>query len=144
MGSIERTELPKKRKTRFASILCCFFSLFSIYPQETGHCGLHDLSSLATDLQLDLSNRGSQVMLVVKNRSANAGDIRDVDLTPGSGRVPAGGYGNPSQYSCLENPHGQSSKDRLSPQDRKELGMTEVTGHAHTYLTNRGLPWWLS
>ena len=23
------------------------------------------------------------------------------------GRAPEGGYGNPLQYSCLENPHGQ-------------------------------------
>ena len=41
--------------------------------------------------------------LVVKNPSANAGDIRDVGSIPGSGRS-AGGHGNPLQYSCLENP----------------------------------------
>ena len=35
---------------------------------------------------------------------ANAGDIRDVGLIPGSGRAPGGGHGNPLQYSCLENP----------------------------------------
>ena len=45
----------------------------------------------------------SQVVLVVKNLPANAGDIRDVGLTPGSGRSPGGGHGNPLQYSCLEN-----------------------------------------
>ena len=28
---------------------------------------------------------------------------------PGSGRSPAGGHGNPSQYYCLENPYGQKS-----------------------------------
>ena len=27
-----------------------------------------------------------------------------VDLTPGLGRPPGGGHGNPLQYSCLENP----------------------------------------
>ena len=41
---------------------------------------------------------------MVKNLPANAGDIRDVDLTPGSGRSLGGGHGNPLQYSCLENP----------------------------------------
>ena len=41
--------------------------------------------------------------LVVKNPSANAGDIRDVGSIPGSGRS-AGGHGNPLQYSRLENP----------------------------------------
>ena len=45
----------------------------------------------------------SQVVLVVKNLPANAGDIRDVDLIPGSGRSPGVGHGNPPQYSCLQN-----------------------------------------
>ena len=40
----------------------------------------------------------------IKNMPANTGDIRDVGLIPGSGRVPEGGHGNPLQYSCLENP----------------------------------------
>ena len=44
-----------------------------------------------------------QVALVVKNTPANAGDIRDLSLIPGSGRSLGGGYGNPLQYSCLEN-----------------------------------------
>ena len=46
----------------------------------------------------------SQVVLVVKTLPANAGDARDVDLIPGSGRSPGGGQSNPLQYSCLENP----------------------------------------
>ena len=42
---------------------------------------------------------------MVKNMPSNAGDIRDVDLIPGSGRSSGGGgQGNPLQYSCLENP----------------------------------------
>ena len=45
----------------------------------------------------------SQVALVLKNVTANAGDIRDVGLMPGSGRLPREGNGNPLQYSCLEN-----------------------------------------
>ena len=32
------------------------------------------------------NDRASQVALVVKNLPANAGDIRDADLTPGLGR----------------------------------------------------------
>ena len=46
----------------------------------------------------------SQLSLMVKNPPANAGDIRDVRLSPGLGRSPGGGHGNPLQYSCLENP----------------------------------------
>ena len=43
------------------------------------------------------------MVLVAKNPPANAGDARDSGLTPGSGRSPGGGNGNPLQYSCLEN-----------------------------------------
>ena len=42
--------------------------------------------------------------LVVKNPSANAGDVRDSGLIPGLGRFPGEAYSNPLQYSCLENP----------------------------------------
>ena len=40
---------------------------------------------------------------LVKKPPANAGDARDSDSTPVSGRSPGGGNGNPPQYSCLEN-----------------------------------------
>ena len=46
----------------------------------------------------------SQVVLVVKNPPANAGEISDVDSIPGFARSPGGEQGNPLQYSCLENP----------------------------------------
>ena len=46
----------------------------------------------------------SQVVLVVKNPPANAGDLRDMDSIPGSGRSPGEENGNPFQYSFLENP----------------------------------------
>ena len=45
-----------------------------------------------------------QVVLVVKNPPADAGELRDMGSTPGSGRSSGGGHGNPLQYSCLENP----------------------------------------
>ena len=51
-----------------------------------------------------LPSRASQVMLVVKNPPANAGDVEDVGSIPGSGRSPGGGHGDPLQYSCLGNP----------------------------------------
>ena len=35
---------------------------------------------------------------VVKNPPANAGGV---DSSPGLGKSPGGGYGNPLQYSCL-------------------------------------------
>ena len=45
----------------------------------------------------------------------NAGAAGDVDLIAGSGRSPGVGHGNPLQYSCLENPHGQRSLVGYSP-----------------------------
>ena len=48
--------------------------------------------------------RDSQVVLVVKNLTANAGDITDTGLIPGLRRSSGRGYGNPLKYSCLENP----------------------------------------
>ena len=38
------------------------------------------------------------------NPPANAGDIRDTGSISRLERSPGGGYGNPLQYSCLENP----------------------------------------
>ena len=39
---------------------------------------------------------------MVKNLPASAVDRRDLGLIPELGRFPAGGDGNPLQYSCLE------------------------------------------
>ena len=63
---------------------------------------------------------------MIKNPPANAGDIRDLGSIPGSGRSPGGGHGDPLQYSCLENPHGQRSLVGYSLEGHKELDMTEV------------------
>ena len=41
---------------------------------------------------------------MIKNPPASAGDRRDASSVLGLGRFPEGGYGNPLQYSCLENP----------------------------------------
>ena len=58
---------------------------------------------------------------VVKNLSANAGDLRDMGSISGSGRSPGEGHGNPLQYSLLEIPWLEGS----SPQCRKEADTTE-------------------
>ena len=59
--------------------------------------------------------KASRVVLMVKNPPANTGDIRDMGSIPGSGGSPGGGHGNPLQYFCLENPHGQKSLAGYSP-----------------------------
>ena len=68
---------------------------FVLYPNIIQGC--HVL--LANDMTL----WSSQMVLVVKNLPAHAGDVRDVGLIPGSGRPPGAGYGHPLQYSCLGN-----------------------------------------
>ena len=55
----------------------------------------------------------------------------DLGSVPGWGRSPGGGHGNPLQYSCLENPHGQRSLAGYSPWGLKALDMTEwLTQHS--------------
>ena len=39
-----------------------------------------------------------------KESACNTGATGDTGLIPGLGRSPGGGYDNPLQYSCLENP----------------------------------------
>ena len=57
-----------------------------------------------------------------KEFACNAGDLR---LIPGLGRCPGEGRGNPFQYSCLENPHGQRGLAGYSPWGGKESDTTE-------------------
>ena len=64
-------------------------------------------------------------MLVVKNLPFNAGDVRDMGSILGLGRCPGTGNGNPLQYSCLENPHGQRSLAGYSLWGCKQLDTTE-------------------
>ena len=71
--------------------------------------------------------RVSQGALVVKNPPVNAGEVRDSGLIPGSRRFPGEELGNPLQYSCLGNPHGQRSLGGYSPWGHNESDMTDVT-----------------
>ena len=59
-----------------------------------------------------------------KEPVGNGGDLGSI---PGLGRSPAGGHGNPLQYSCLENPYGQRSLAGYSPRGCKELDTIEET-----------------
>ena len=56
--------------------------------------------------------------------------MRDLGVTPGSGRSPGGGHGNPLQYCCLEHPHGQRSLTGYSPWGPKESDTTEQLSRA--------------
>ena len=54
--------------------------------------------------------------------TCNAGDLVSI---PRLGRIPGAEHGNPFQYSCLENPHGQRSPEGCGPWNHKELDTTE-------------------
>ena len=75
----------------------------------------------------------SQVTLVVNNSPANAGDLRDVGLIPGSGRSPGGGHDNSLQYSCLENPiergAWQATVHRVA---KSQTRLKRLSTHTHT------------
>ena len=78
----------------------------------------------------------SQMVLVVKNSIANAGDTRDEGSISGSGRSPGEGNGNPLLYSCLENPMDRGAWQAIVHR-AAELDTTEVSwctcARAHTH-----------
>ena len=69
---------------------------------------------------------------MVKNPPFNAGGIRDTDLTPGLGRSPGGGNGNPLQYSCLGKPIDREAWQATVHRVKKSW--TRLIEHTHTYL----------
>ena len=61
-----------------------------------------------------------------KESTCNVGDLGSI---PGLERSPGREHGNPLQYSCLKNPHGQRSLVGCGPWGHKELDMT-ATKHS--------------
>ena len=51
--------------------------------------------------------------------------VGDLGLIPGLGRSPEGEHGNPLQYYCLKDPHGQRNLSCYSPWSHKELDRTK-------------------
>ena len=86
------------------------------------------------------------------NSKESACNARDLGSITGLGRFPAGGHGNPFQYSCLENSHGQRSLVGYSPWGHKESDTTEVTCHSRVQHSTTNLsanslnflPYWYS
>ena len=68
----------------------------------------------------------SGLPLVVKKLPASAGDIRDVGLIPGSGRLPGSGLGNSFQYSCLGNPTDRGTWLQRVRLDWSDLAHTQT------------------
>ena len=66
---------------------------------------------------------------ISKESSCNAGDPGSI---PGSGRSSGGGYGNPLQYSCLENPMDRGSWQVTVNRVTKSLTrLKRLSMHAH-------------
>ena len=57
------------------------------------------------------TTQASQVALMVKSPPASAGVMRDMGLTPESGRFPEEGNGNSLKYSCQENPRDRGARE---------------------------------
>ena len=57
----------------------------------------------------------------------NAGDLGSMS---GLGISPRGRHGNPLQYSCLENFHGQRSLEGYSPWGHKQVDTAEAIKHS--------------
>ena len=66
---------------------------------------------------------------MVKNPLANAGDIRDLDLIPGLGKISWSRVWQPTPVLLPEKFHGQKSLVGCGPWGLKELDMTEATEH---------------
>ena len=96
----------------------------NILPQ--GYIFLWRLSSVKEFVKYFLTSKSdvfpSATGSVSKESACNMGDL---GLITGLGGSPTGGHGNPHQYSCLENPHGQKSPVGFSPRGHKELDMIE-------------------
>ena len=78
-------------------------------------------------MQSNVNYRASQVVPVVKNLPANAGDTRDTGSVPGLGRSPGGGNGNPLQYLAWRIPWTEE------PSGLQSMGSQESDVTEHTY-----------
>ena len=84
-------------------------------------------------MSIDLSGKWFTLISGVLNSKESACDEGDLGLIPGSGRSLGGGHGNPLQYSCLLNLHGQKSLADYSPWGHKELDRTERLSLTHSF-----------
>ena len=78
---------------------------------------------------------------MVKNPSASAGDVSDAGLIPGLGRSPGGGYGNPLQYFCLENPMDRGAwRATVHGVAESRTGLKQLSTRAHGLIKKVGGP----
>ena len=123
--------------TRIKPICIFLVKWMTFHPtQECGLCYIcHSKTAYTFQVYMGIT---TQVAFMVKNPPANAGDIRDVGSTPGSGSSPGGGHGNPLQCSCLENPmdRGACGLESMGSQRAANNWANLARMHAHVYCEN--------
>ena len=83
----------------------------------------------------------SQVVLVVKNPPANAGDMSDIGSIPGWGRSPGGGHGNPLQFSCLKNLMDRGAwRAKVHRVAKRRTRLKQLSMHSQEYYRRKCLP----
>ena len=76
---------------------------------------------------------------MVKNLSANAGDIGDVGSISGLGRSPGGGHGIPLQCSCLENPMDRGAwQATVHGVAKSQTRLKQLSMHAQRHIIALG------
>jgi len=88
--------------------LGCIYKGRFILREFLFHCVILVLSIYLHELETSLVAHG-------KESTCKSGAAGDVGSIPELGRSSGEGHGNPLQYSCLENPHGQRSLAGYSP-----------------------------
>ena len=74
------------------------------------------------------------------NLPANAGDVRDKSLIPGSGRSPGGGHGNTLQYSCLEIPMDRGAwRATVHEVAKSQTKLKQLSTHARMHNWSSGI-----
>ena len=64
-------------------------------------------------------------MVKKKKKKKSTCNVGELDSIPALRKSTGGRHGNPLQYTCLENPHGQRSIVGYGPRGHKELDTTE-------------------
>ena len=84
-------------------------------------------------------DRASQMALVVKSPPANAGNIKDLGLSPRVGKIPWRRAWQPTPVFMPGKSQGQRSLEGYSLWGRKESTMTEVTQCTCTHRVGDGV-----
>ena len=72
---------------------------------------------------------------MVKNLSANAGDIGDMGSISGLGRSPGGGHGNPLQCSGLESPMDRGAwQATVHGVAKSQTRLKQLSMHPHRHI----------